>query len=410
MGRAKMTVGICEYDYKRRYALEQMLGMILGLDVEYVYTKETEQEYCLQYDDKTIHINIADTLSPQWVKNEWGPEEDIIVLYGEGTGVDTQDESSIKGLRCDIAMSAFYLLSRVEEIGAEERHLVDEHGRFKSTSSLAYQLGFLDRPIVNEYAEMIVRMFAILGVQLPCKRQGAKMLYTHDVDILTHEPIIKAMAGDLLKRHDVISAIKRLRNLFCDEYDTFDALMNLSEERGQKAIFNIMGTHYDYRKSKSLNYLGKSAFKKMVNKIEVRGHELGFHPGYHTMEDEEQWKREKDIVEKRLGRQLTEGRQHYLRVSVPRTLEIWEDNHMVKDSSLGYADKTGFRCGTGCMYHPYDFRNERAMQLIEQPLVVMDATMDRYERLSEEEKKERIMKYDSLSKKYDMPITLLYHN
>lgn len=410
MGIAKMTVRIGVQDHKRRYALEQMLEMILGLDVEFAFEKEEEQGYTLLFGGKSVHIGSVEALSPRWVKNIWGPEEDIMVLYGEGTEADAQDQYSIRGLKCDVAMSAFYMLSRAEEIGAEERHQVDEHGRFKSTYSIASQYGFLDRPIVNEYAEMIVNIFASLGVVLPCNRQGAKMLYTHDVDILTFEPIIKAMAGDILKRHNLLSAIKRLKNLFYDEHDTFDALMTLSEERGQKALFNIMGTHYDYHKSKECNYLGKSAFERMVKKIETRGHEFGFHPGYHTMKDEGQWKKEKEKVEKRLGRQLTEGRQHFLRVSVPKTLEIWEDNGMTKDSSLGYADKTGFRCGTGCLYHPYDFRKECAMRLMEQPLIVMDGTMDKYEQLTEDEKKERIIKYDSLSKRYDMPITLLYHN
>lgn len=410
MGSGKMLVRINELDHKRRYALTQMLEMILGLDVEFAFTDSAEQGYTLQYADKSIQIESVDTLSPQWVKNIWGPEEEIIVLYGKGTEAEAQDQSSIRGLKCDVAMSAFYMLSRVEEIGAEERHQVDEHGRFKSTFSIAHQYGFLDRPIVNEYAEMIVNIFVTLGVELPCKRQGAKLLYTHDVDILTFEPIVKAMAGDILKRHNPLSAIKRLKNLFYDEHDTFDALMTLSEERGQKGVFNIMGTHYDYKKSREDNYLRKSAFQRMVDKIVSRGHEFGFHPGYHTVVDEEQWKKEKEKVEKRLGRPLTEGRQHFLRVSIPKTLEIWEDNGMKKDSSLGYADKTGFRCGTGCLYHPYDFRKECAMQLIEQPLIVMDATMDSYERLSEAEKKERIIMYDSLSKRYDMPVTLLYHN
>ncbi|MDO4461709.1 MAG: hypothetical protein Q4C30_04325 [Bacteroidia bacterium] len=392
----KIVIHIAKEDNKRIYGLEQILVSILGLELEYIFSGNNTSEYTLEYNGECVTFPIYNNFSPQWVNHEWAPEQNIVSIYGNNNSID-------------IAMSAFYLLSRVEEVDANA-DCFDKHGRFMASSSLACQMGFIDRPMVNEYAELIVNIFTSKGVNLPVKRQGAKFLYTHDVDILTYEPIIKGMLGDILKRHDIISAIKRIQNLWHDEHDTFESLMNMSESRNQKGMFNIMATHYDPNKPISKNYLKKSAFSRMLNKITSRGHLLGYHPGYHTSDDEAEWKREREKVEHRVKRQLTVGRQHYLRVFVPRTLEIWEDNNMNTDSSLGFADRTGFRCGTGCLYHPYDFRTGRAMSLLEQPLIVMDTTMEQYEGLTPEQKKERITLYDSLSKKYDMPITLLYHN
>lgn len=379
---SKITVYISERDDKRRYAAEQLLGMILG--VEYEFIGGEGKEVVLECEGKRLSIAKEDIISVE--------VGDIVKIYGD-----------------DILMATFFMLSREEEIGGGEEKL-DEHGRFKAESSLACKEGFLDRPVVNEYAEWVVERFALMGVDLECKRQGGKVIYTHDIDILTNEPILKSMGGDILKRHDILSAISRIRNIWYDEHDTFEYLMELSEKRGQKGTFNIMGTHYDYKQPREKNYLEKKAFARMIEKLEKRGHRIGFHPGYYTSDDEGQWKKEREKVEKRIGKRLTVGRQHYLRVFVPRTLEIWEDNEMETDSSLGYADKTGFRCGTGCAYHPYDFRTGKSMKLIEQPLIVMDETMKKYEKLTEEQKKERIMMYESLSEKYNMPITLLYHN
>lgn len=406
---SSIVVRIDSTDHRRRYALEQLLTVILGMEVDFCSTSIPEGRYSLEYEGKTLTICCAEELTPKYVPNPWGPTRDIVMLYGSSAEVETQSRSLIDGLQCDIAMTVFYMLSRVEEIGAAPEKL-DQHGRYKYTSSIASRMGFIDRPIVNEYAEMVVNLFKKMDTALPCKRQGAKILYTHDVDILTYEPILKGMAGDILKRHDLLSALKRVRNLWYDEHDTFDALMDMSEKQGRKGLFNIMSTHYDYNQPIGKNYLHKRAFANMLEKITKRGHDLGYHPGYYTSDDEKEWKREREKVEQRIGKRLTEGRQHYLRVFVPRTLEIWEDNEMETDSSLGYADRTGFRCGTGCKYHPYDFRTQRAMKLWEQPLILMDETMKKYEVLTEAEKKERIKLYDSLSVKYDMPVTFLYHN
>ena len=40
------------------------------------------------------------------------------------------------------------------------------------------------------------------------------------------------------------------------------------------------------------------------------------------------------------------GRMHYLRIKWPTTLYFWEKAKFAYDSSMGYADLPGFRCGT----------------------------------------------------------------
>ena len=52
------------------------------------------------------------------------------------------------------------------------------------------------------------------------------------------------------------------------------------------------------------------------------------------------------------------------------------------DSTLGYAEKSGFRCGTCIDYHPYDFKNDKPMKIIERPLILMDTTFTNYNKIS----------------------------
>ena len=45
------------------------------------------------------------------------------------------------------------------------------------------------------------------------------------------------------------------------------------------------------------------------------------------------------------------------------------------DSTLGFPDIIGFRCGTGFKYFLYDFENEKQSLIKELPLIVMDSSL-----------------------------------
>jgi hypothetical protein len=51
---------------------------------------------------------------------------------------------------------------------------------------------------------------------------------------------------------------------------------------------------------------------------------------------------------------------------------------LAHDSTLGFADQSGFRAGTGREYPTYDLIERRPLGLRERPLVVMDATLFGY--------------------------------
>jgi len=57
----------------------------------------------------------------------------------------------------------------------------------------------------------------------------------------------------------------------------------------------------------------------LLSKIKQRGHIIGFHGSYNSYNNFQQWKREKELLEKVCGFNLMECRQHYLRFEVPTT-------------------------------------------------------------------------------------------
>jgi hypothetical protein len=189
---------------------------------------------------------------------------------------------------------------------------------------------------------------------------------------------------------------------------SFVFLMRKSEKLGIKSHFYFMSADtkqiYD-----SAYYLQRKAFKSVIREINDRGHIIGFHPGYYTYNDDEKWTSEKQRLEEILQQEVLEGRQHFLRLDITKTLSIWDMNNMLIDSTLGYADIEGFRCGTGDEFHVFDFHIRKQLQLKERPLIIMDGTLWKYQNYSFNESLDIIQYYKSIGKKYKTIITLLFH-
>jgi len=94
----------------------------------------------------------------QWFDCKFS-NESVPVIFG-GPKIEVDDRKIICDL--DIFSSAFFMLSRWEEAVADSK---DNHERFPAKESLAYKEGFLNKPVVNQYAEMIWNMMIHLGYE-----------------------------------------------------------------------------------------------------------------------------------------------------------------------------------------------------------------------------------------------------
>ena len=156
--------------------------------------------------------------------------------------------------------------------------------------------------------------------------------------------------------------------------------------------------------------LKRNNIKNIFQKIKYKNNIVGFHPSYNSYDKPEQFYIEKRNLENFFNIAVVEGRQHFLRFKVPTTWQIWEDNKMEIDSTLGYADYEGFRCGTGNEFSVFNILTRKKLELKERPLIVMDGTLFRYRGLSVEEGLKQMLKYKEKCKEYNMPFTILFHN
>ena len=345
---------------------------------------------------------------------------DLPVLYGDGTV--SVDGDTIE-LGADVFGGAFVMLTRLEEALPGAR---DVHDRFAAGSSLAYRHGFLDRPLANEYAELLWWALARLWPRLERRERSFRVLPSHDVDWpftaqgLLHEGV--AAVRDAVVRRDLGSAKSRLRAAVelqrggrdVDPLNTFDFLMRQSELQGYPSAFYFMTRHVDRRFDGDYS-IDDPWIRNLLREIGSRGHEIGLHPSYTTYRDETGLQLELDRLTRACRQEGLEqerfgGRQHFLRWANPVTWRQWNAAGLAYDSTLGFADAVGFRCGSCYEFPVFDLEERRTMELVERPLVAMEGSLLQYGGASLEQAVLEMRRMKETCRVFDGDFTLLWHN
>jgi peptidoglycan/xylan/chitin deacetylase (PgdA/CDA1 family) len=353
----------------------------------------------------------------------------VPVLFGEAHparyGEDRRDAEL--RLPIDIFGSVFFLLSRYEEVVSEAR---DHRDRFAGTGSFSHRFGLLERPLANEYLEILWASLQRLwpGLQRRARSYGVDLSCDIDVPFSAVGRPWKKMAlslgADLIKRRAPDLALRRLgAKLFGgrawvqrDPNNTFDFMMRTGERHGLKTSFFVKAGVSDPRVDEKY-CLDSPPVADILREIHDRGHELGLHPSYHTYRDRPRLNAEFTTLLKaadHLGiRQAAwGGRQHYLRFAVPETWRGYAEVGLSYDATLAHADQPGFRCGTCYEFPVYDLEQRCLLPLKERPLTVMEVTLfdGEYLGLAAEQAYDRITRLADICRRFDGRFSLLWHN
>lgn len=328
----------------------------------------------------------------------------------------------------DILGLTYWMLTRLEEVGRTD---LDNHQRFPATSSHAYQHGYLERPIVDEWLDLLGQVIKKQWAGVELKQHEFSMKVSHDVDgpsrygFCSVKALMRRVAGDVLKRHDFKSAAQapwiwlnsRHRLHPADPANTFDWIMEQSEEYGLiSAFYFICGRT---NPSRDADYEPEHpVIRELMRRIHQRGHEVGLHPSYNTYQNPqaiftEANRLRKVMSEEGIEQQEFGGRMHYLRWEHPTTMLAWEQAEMTYDSTLSYADRPGFRCGTCFEYPAFDPIRCDALKLKIRPLIAMECSViaERYMGLGAgEEAFEKLQLLKERCRAVRGCFTLLWHN
>ncbi len=441
------------YEPERKYIYDVMLGEFLGLSYEARIGEDLDTTEISVPGDSSgrrliLHEALFTTAFDKWLTKESLPRQpldkwvlpdvfndtpkvscEIPVIYGQTITKDSyyaeHDHEISLGL--DVFGSAFFMLTRYEEVVKDAR---DKHDRFPAKASLAYQEGFLERPIVNEYLEILWICMKRLWPGLERKERQYRVVLSHDVDqpfsVVNSSPVgvARNVVGDLVRRKDAGLALRRMlayaspgtKREKLDPNATFEFIMDTSEKHGLCSAFYFMAA--DQPSSFDDGYpIGGHPLRRLLQLIAARGHEIGFHASYNTFRNPILARAELDRLcrvmdEENSVYKLIGGRQHYLRWEAPLSWRIWDDLGLAYDSSVGFPYDPGFRAGTCYEYPVFDLLERIKLKLIERPLLFMDGSMWTEACTDTDASKliKCIAEYVAICHKYDGNLSMLWHN
>lgn len=421
--------------------------------IDYVFSTRLGIEYTIEYNisdcieianvssDSVIKLSIDGfcKMSEAWLEKDSLPsepirrikspisDESLPVIYGHG---DIRITNSYSYIGVDIFASIFFMLSRYEE--AVVRDVLDEHGRFPGRCSLAYKNSFLERPIVDEYVELLWFCLQSHWPDLVRITKTPSTFVTCDVDwpfdptCRNFKFMIRASVGDIIKRKSLKSSLlrwvryfQRLMKLpYCDlNRDKISWIMTENEKYNNKVAFYFV-TNCTSDFDSCFDFDSKE-IRELFLEIYTRGHEIGLHPGYECYNNPTKFQVAANILKRALDEEGIKqsqlgGRMHFLRWDVLKTPQLWESEGFDYDSTLAYADKSGFRCGTCHTFSMYDIVNRKILKLQQRPLINMECTVisPGYENFSYSNNcaLERFKMFKAETYKYRGEYVLLWHN
>lgn len=423
----------CNYQ-ERKYIIDILFGEFLGVPYE-INVDDDLQEYRIILPNGNI-LSVEDSFwknfskpleyldirnIPKEVKKVDIFGENVPIIYGtDRISFSESDKNKHFILGLDIFASSFFMLSRWEEYVSDKK---DIHNRFPGKDSLAYKEGFIDKPIVNQYLEILWKTLTNLGINYERKKRNFIFNLTSDIDnffdpiFYSYGRFFRTLVSNIITQRDMNRFWGTLKSFFTRKDELHNGIyriINLANKASMKVKFYVipLRTHH----LDSLLDIDNERVGKILQDIYGMGHEIGVHPGYSTYNNKnlfmESLHKLKVVLERNgIKGDIRGGRQHYLRWDVSITPLLWDEASLSYDSTLGFPDIAGFRCGICYEFPIFSILDRKVLSVYEVPLINMDGTIIAYEKMGFTQKAlERFIYFKNVCRKYSGTYTLLWHN
>ena len=396
---------------RSKYVFEQIVGEYFGVLIEITCDKAHFVKSTLpriNYSDS--HVEAVINVVPQGLLESGGIvdkvpdvliEDDRFYLYpGDGD------------LKADIFSGIFYLLSRYEEYVIEDR---DQHNRFKPQNSILFKHGFLQKPVVDIWLDILASKLTAMYPSFNRTKPDFEALLTLDIDngyAYLGKGFFRNLGGlsrDLLKGNIglIRNRIKVLLGKQKDPYDHYDYLSTtLKTHPVNLKCFVPTGRRSRFDKNLPP---GSKIYQDLIKKLADMG-EIGIHPSYASNSNSEILSEEVERLSRVLEAPIKMSRQHYLKLQIPATYQNLLKLGIKHDFTMGYAQEPGFRSGTGRSFMFYDLSAETITDLRIHPFAYMDGTFRDYKQISADEAKVEITHLISEMKLYGGCFIWIWHN
>ena len=225
-------------------------------------------------------------------------------------------------------------------------------------------------------------------------RKEFGLCLTHDVDHIKKSIFVRVLRGFFILKSILNFIENRNRKHFNSfwkftkilfkrsDYYQINSIVEKEQQHGVKSSFNIFvqestdkfksnvkfgefNPSYDIRKFDKLQY----SIRDLSSKTE-----FGLHPAISSYLDISYIQDEKNTLEKYTCQKIMGGRQHYLSFTNPDTWEAYNKIGFEYSTSMGFNDLNGFRNGSCRPHFLYSHLRERAIPVLEIPMIMMDTT------------------------------------
>jgi len=433
---------------EKHWIVSTLIGEFLGLDFNLIFDSELHNRTSINHRGNSLVINdeFFSMNKDEWLKESSLPNRplrqwyvvkdipdanlvspDLPVLFGDGKF--SVDEKSNAMLELDVFGSAFFMMTRYEEVVLQSR---DKFGRFPAAASISVLEGFIERPIINEYLEVLWSCMKTIWPKLRRRERKYTEVITCDVDrpyqLGTKDLVkqIKTIGADFVVRKNPVRAVQSLINYVAVKFGNYrfdpylsriNWIANINNSVGKKVNFYFIAT----RSGNSLDggySIEEPIIRKVLRNISEGGHRIGLHPSLSTYDNAEMMLSERDQLmevmdEEGLAQNLVDVRQHYLLWRADVTPQIHDAAGLHHDSSMGFAERCGFRAGVCYEYPFFSIVERRELNVRIRPLIVMETTLfgRSYMNLGKGSRALRYVKeLQGVCKMFGGDFVLLWHN
>jgi len=338
-------------------------------------------------------------------------QQDINVSFENNipTFFQAQSDSS---MGFDVFSASFYLVSRYEEYLP---FVKDIHQRFQAENSLAYKHDFLQKPVINIWAKLLMQKIKQKYPDLEAISPTYNYISTIDIDnafYYLEKGFVRSLAGffsslfsfdfnGIQQRFAVLLGSKK------DPYDTYATQLKLQKEYNLKVIYFILLADYGLN-DKSISFT-KRKFQLLIKRLADYA-SIGIHPSYGSNTNFEKLTKEIKRLEGITKREVTKSRQHFLKLTLPETYNQLVDLGIRDDYTMGFASAIGFRASICSAFTFYNLDTETILPIKIHPFAVMDATLLYYLKLSAEQSIKQINQLIEEVKNVNGTFISLWHN
>lgn len=325
----------------------------------------------------------AFNIRPAGLLSEWSPRQgdpDTLRL----PGLTALFPVSGGHMPFDVFAASFWMLSRMEEYALER---TDAHGRVLTADLLAARRGFLDVPVVDEWALLLARTWHEQDDRVPMPVRKYSHVFTMDVDngfAYLGRPWWRMMGAHLRavignRKDEMVARRQVLSGRTMDPFDIYADLEHWTDGLADRRILFWLtaprGKH---------DHAVPFSFPLLAQRVKdcTVWAEIGIHPSYDSSARPELIAHQRTELASASGAAVDVSRQHFLRVGKYELYAELLRLGVLEDHSMGLHDELGYRAGTCTPFKWYDLRNEAATELDIWPHTVMDNTLHRKLKLS----------------------------